>query len=277
MRDFGNMFLKVCKKFLFFLLSLAILIAIVCGILYATSNIVIIKKIEVQTVPYHDIKIVQLSDFNNKVVKGLAEKVNEQNPDIVVITGDLVDKYKTNTNNEDVLLKQFEKIKAPIYFVPGDMEYGYRNYEKLKTKMQEKEIHILENATETIQINNEYIDITGIVDSSAYYEDLEKFNDQLRSLKTTNPQILLSHRPELINLYAENGYAFVLCGHTHGGYIQIPFVGAIFASNQGVMPKYVNGEYKVKDTTMIVSSGLGVGRFPVRLFNQPEIVNINGK
>lgn len=236
-----------------------------------------IKKVEVQTVPYHDIKIVQLSDFNNKVVKGLAEKVNEQNPDIVVITGDLVDKYKTNTNNEDVLLKQFEKIKAPIYFVPGDMEYGYRNYEKLKTKMQEKEIHILENATETIQINNEDIDITGIVDSSAYYEDLEKFNDQLRSLKTTNPQILLSHRPELINLYAENGYEFVLCGHTHGGYIQIPFVGAIFASNQGVMPKYVNGEYKIKDTTMIVSSGLGVGRFPVRLFNQPEIVNINGK
>ena len=277
MRDFGNMFLKVCKRFLFFLLSLSILIAIICGILYATSNIVMIKKVEVQTVPYHDIKIVQLSDFNNKVVKGLAEKVNEQNPDIVVITGDLVDKYKTNTNNEDVLLKQFEKIKAPIYFVPGDMEYGYRNYEKLKTKMQEKEIHILENATETIQINNEDIDITGIVDSSAYYEDLEKFNDQLRSLKTTNPQILLSHRPELINLYAENGYEFVLCGHTHGGYIQIPFVGAIFAYNQGVMPKYVNGEYKIKDTTMIVSSGLGVGRFPVRLFNQPEIVNINGK
>ena len=134
------------------------------GVIYKTQN-----KTNKVLISIHGMATNCIKERDEKI----AEKVNEQNPDIVVITGDLVDKYKTNTNNEDVLLKQFEKIKAPIYFVPGDMEYGYRNYEKLKTKMQEKEIHILENATETIQINNEDIDITGIVDSSAYYEDLE--------------------------------------------------------------------------------------------------------
>lgn len=277
MADFKKMFLKVLKNFTYWIISVSILIAIICGILYATSNIVMIRKIDITDDKLNDIKIVQLSDFNNKIVKNLSEKVNKQNPDIVVITGDLVDKYKTNKTNEDSLLKQFENITAPIYFVPGDMENGYNNYEKMKEKMENAKIHILENKNETLEINGSTITLTGIVDSSMYSEDLEKFNDKLKELKVDGTQILLSHRPELIELYADNYYNLVICGHTHGGYIKIPFVGAVFASNQGVMPKYTDGKYKVKDTTMIVSSGLGVGRFPIRLFNQPQIVSITAK
>ena len=272
MKEFKKIFLKIMKKFIFTMISICILIGIICGVLYLSSNLVIKKNVEVKMEEMNDIKIVHLSDFNNKIVRNLSEKVMEENPDFVVITGDLVDKYKTTKNNEDELLKQFEKITVPIYFVPGDMEREYGNYEELKKKMKEKGIHILENDSEKFEKNGKEITITGIVDSSMYSEDLEKFNDKLKELKVDTPQILLSHRTELMDLYTENEYSLVFTGHTHGGYVCIPFVGALFASNQGTLPKYTNGNYTLKNTTMVVSSGLGVGRFPIRLFNQPEIV-----
>lgn len=274
MKEFKKIFLKMMKKFIYIILSLCIFIAIICGVLYASSNFVIKKKIDIKMEEMNDIKIVHLSDFNNKIVRNLSEKVMEENPDIVVITGDLVDKYKTTESNEDELLKQFDGITVPIYFVPGDMEHEYENYETMKEKMKEKGFHILENDSEKFEKGNKEITITGIVDSSMYYEDLEKMNDKMRELKVDTPQILLSHRAELMDLYAENQYDLVFTGHTHGGYICIPFVGALFASNQGTLPKYTNGKYTLKDTTMIVSSGLGVGRFPIRLFNQPEIISV---
>lgn len=274
MKEFKKIFLKMMKKFIYIILSLCIFIAIICGVLYASSNFVIKKKIDIKMEEMNDIKIVHLSDFNNKIVRNLSEKVMEENPDMVVITGDLVDKYKTTESNEDELLKQFEGITVPIYFVPGDMEHEYENYETMKEKMKEKGFHILENDSEKFEKGNKEITITGIVDSSMYYEDLEKMNDKMRELKVDTPQILLSHRAELMDLYTENQYDLVFTGHTHGGYVCIPFVGALFASNQGTLPKYTNGKYPLKDTTMIVSSGLGVGRFPIRLFNQPEIVSV---
>ena len=157
------------------------------------------------------------------------------------------------------------------------MEHYYKNYDKLKEKMLENNIIVLENKTEKIKVKDKEINITGVIDPSFYYEDLETFNDKLKELKIDEPQILLSHRTELINLYVENNYEFVLTGHTHGGYIKLPFIGAIFVSNQGILPKYVNGKYVKENTTMIVSSGIGVGQFPFRLFNQPEIINLKIK
>lgn len=258
-----------------FIISLLIFVIIIATVICASTSVVKTSNISTTVKDLNGIKIVQLSDFNNKTVKNLSEKINEINPNFVAITGDLVDEYKTTELDEDKLLKQFDDIKAPIYFVPGDMEHKYKNYEKLKEKMKEKGIIVLENSSEKITVKGKEILITGILDPSFYYEDLETFNTKLKELKSDNSQILLSHRAELMNLYAENNYECVLSGHTHGGYIQIPFFGAIFASNQGVRPQYVNGVYTKANTTMIVSRGIGVGQFPFRLFNFGEILSIH--
>ena len=270
---FKKSLLKLCSN----IISLFILIIFICILIFCSTNFIKTKDIEVSVKQLNDLKIVQLSDFNNRTIKNLSEKINDMNPDIVCITGDLVDEYKTSEIDENVLIKQFVGIKAPIYFAPGDMEHGYKNYEKFKEKLEKKNIHVLENKTEEIKIHSNTYKITGIVDSSFYYEDLDTWNKQLKKLKESDTQILLSHRPELMNLYIENGYKFVLSGHTHGGYIKFPFVGAIFASNQGVMPQYVDGIYIRHGTTMIVSSGIGVGQFPFRLFSLPKILNIHVK
>jgi predicted MPP superfamily phosphohydrolase len=84
--------------------------------------------------------------------------------------------------------------------------------------------------------------------------------------------ILLSHRPELFELYVESKADLVFSGHAHGGQFRIPFVGGLIAPNQGLFPKYDAGIYEEGNTTMVVSRGIGNSIVPFRINNRPEIV-----
>ena len=84
--------------------------------------------------------------------------------------------------------------------------------------------------------------------------------------------ILLSHRPELFDLYADRNIDLIFSGHAHGGQFRIPFIGGLVAPDQGLFPKYTSGVYKQNQSTMIVSRGLGNSIIPIRIFNRPEIV-----
>lgn len=84
--------------------------------------------------------------------------------------------------------------------------------------------------------------------------------------------VLLSHRPELFDLYVETGMDLVFSGHTHGGQFRLPFVGGLVAPNQGFFPEYDAGQFAEDNTTMIVSRGVGNSIIPIRFNNRPEIV-----
>lgn len=84
--------------------------------------------------------------------------------------------------------------------------------------------------------------------------------------------VLLSHRPEFLEEYAEEQVDLVLSGHAHGGQVRLPFIGGLVAPNQGILPKYTAGLYEQQNTSMIVSRGLGNSIIPQRIFNRPEIV-----
>jgi predicted MPP superfamily phosphohydrolase len=87
-------------------------------------------------------------------------------------------------------------------------------------------------------------------------------------------RILLSHRPELIDVYEKNSINLVLSGHAHGGQFRIPFIGGLIAPDQGFFPKYTEGLYRVGETKLIVSRGLGNSIIPFRINNRPELVVI---
>ena len=84
--------------------------------------------------------------------------------------------------------------------------------------------------------------------------------------------ILLSHRPELFDLYVETEMDLVFSGHAHGGQFRLPFIGGLVAPNQGFFPKYDAGQFKEENTTMIVSRGVGNSIIPIRINNRPEII-----
>jgi len=84
--------------------------------------------------------------------------------------------------------------------------------------------------------------------------------------------VLLSHRPELFDVYADNNIDLVLSGHAHGGQVRLPFIDGLAAPNQGLFPQYSEGVHENNRTKMVVSRGLGNSIFPIRINNRPELV-----
>ena len=116
----------------------------------------------------------------------------------------------------------------------------------------------------------DYLKLTGTTDEEIVVNNLSGLTKNLNGYT-----ILLSHRPELIDIYASFDINLVFSGHAHGGQVRIPFIGGVIAPNQGLFPKYTSGLHEVKNTKMIISRGLGNSAFPFRINNRPEIVVAN--
>lgn len=225
-------------------------------------------------------KILQISDLHNKRFGKNQEKLmkitEEINPDIIVITGDLVDSRRTNLDKAIEYTNQAVKV-APVYYVPGNHESRIKEYSILKEDLLKSGVKILDNKVEEININNEKISLIGMedLDLLRINNKVSEFEKRLNSIKEkskSNFKILLSHRPELLDIYTRQNIDLVFTGHAHGGQIRLPFTQGLFAPGQGLMPKYTSGIHEKDETKMIVSRGLGNSLFPFRIFNRPELV-----
>ncbi|MBZ4663339.1 MAG: metallophosphoesterase [Caloramator sp.] len=233
-------------------------------------------------------KILQLSDlhsreFGNNNSK-IIEKINSENPDIIVMTGDMINKKDTNYevffNLANHISKNFD-----TYYIFGNHEQNL-NYEQrkiLKDKLNEFGIKVLDNEKVTIKKGNDSINIYGLWFHLRYYKDLNMqttkdlfFGEKqikaiLGDLDTNSYNILLTHNPLYADTYSNWGADLILCGHIHGGMIRIPFVGGLLSPERSFFPKYDSGKYQVNGKILIVNRGLGYGDFKIRLFNPPEI------
>lgn len=226
-----------------------------------------------------DLKVIHLSDLHNKMFgdnqERLVDKIKKLNPDIIVITGDIIDSRRYNEKPAIILMEKLIRI-AKVYYVAGNHEIRAGVYEDLKERFTKIGIDVVEDRMITLKLKDEYIDLIGLKDLQ-----IGELNDKLKHIlkkeKSNNYKMLIVHRPEAIKFYSENKIDMVFAGHAHGGQIRIPLVGGIIAPGQGFFPKYTEGAYKVDDTTMIVSRGLGNSRFPFRVLNRPEIVVVKLK
>lgn len=270
----------LCKKHI---KLIVIIVFLLCFSYFENNNIVITKySIKSDKLPksFNNFKIVQISDLHNKIFykdnNSLVSKIKSQNPDIIVITGDLVDRRRYNEENA---LSFIDKVKsiAPIYYVNGNHEGWSGKFESLEKKLKEKGVILLRNESIDYEMDKEKIVILGVDDPSFnngdYSEDIIK-EELLQVDSKKNYTILLSHRPELFDLYVYNNIDVAFTGHAHGGQIIIPFIGGVIAPNQGFFPKYYKGMYTKNNTTMVLSRGLGNSIVPQRIFNRPEIVTV---
>ena len=254
---------------------------------YFENNAVVISNYTIKSdrLPksFNKFKIVQVSDLHNKVFykdnKPLVSKIISQKPDIIVITGDLVDRRKYNEENAISFIDKIKSI-APIYYVNGNHEGWSGKFASLEKKLKDRGVNVLRNESIDYVKGKEKIIISGVDDpsfsTSGYSEDIIK-NEILSNDGEENFRILLSHRPELFDKYVHNNIDVAFTGHAHGGQIIVPFLGGIIAPNQGFWPEYYKGMYTENNTTMVVSRGLGNSIFPQRLFNRPEIVTVTLK
>ncbi|MDE6054706.1 MAG: metallophosphoesterase [Lachnospiraceae bacterium] len=211
----------------------------------------------------------------------LLEKISDANPDIIVITGDLIDYNHTNI---DVAMEFVEGASelAPIYYVTGNHEAWSVDYPILREKLVQKGVFVLEDESVFLVQEETTIQLIGLADpdfmlpNDLFGEREAMMNKKLQDVVIDNSyySILLSHRPELIEVYSNHSINLVLSGHAHGGQFRIPLIGGIIAPDQGFFPKYTAGKYVVNQTQMIVSRGLGNSIISIRINNRPELVVI---
>lgn len=230
-------------------------------------------------------RIAHISDLHNtemgKDNDKLLNMLREAKPDIIAITGDLID--SRNTDIEIALQFVEEAVKiATCYYVTGNHEARVSEYfDDLKNGLTELGIIILEDERVDLDKNSETITLIGINDPSFKSDYL--FGDSETVVETHLQELmnesysftlLLSHRPELFEIYVNNEVDLVLSGHAHGGQFRLPFVGGLVAPNQGLFPKYDAGLYTEENTNMIVSRGIGNSILPFRFNNRPEVILI---
>ncbi len=229
-------------------------------------------------------RIAHVSDLHNtemgKDNKKLLDMLRKADPDIIAITGDIIDSRHTDIEIALQFVKAAMEI-APCYYVTGNHEARVSEYDELKTGMEAVGVVILEDEKTEVGLVNSAITLIGVNDPSFQTDYL--FGDsetvmqsKLQEISDAENEftILLSHRPELFEVYADNNMDLVLSGHAHGGQFRLPFVGGLVAPNQGLFPKYDAGLYTEENTNMIVSKGIGNSILPFRFNNRPEVILI---
>mgnify|MGYP004687104777 FL=1 len=218
-------------------------------------------------------RIVQISDLHNatfgKENKKLLETIRSCSPDIIVITGDLVDSNHTNVERAVAFVKEAVKI-APVYYVTGNHEYWLdpSENEQMMQGILAAGAYDLDDEAVRIEKGDSSFLLVGLDDQHLSDETLKNLLQEQKN----ELSIVLAHEPQYLQNYANAEADLVLTGHAHGGQIRLPFVGGIVAPDQGFLPEYTSGQYNSADTEMIVSRGLGNSIIPVRLFNYPEVV-----
>jgi len=227
---------------------------------------IVISKLPIE---FQGFTILHLTDLHSKEYgesqRYLIELINRQNFDAVAITGDLVDKSNPSMEPAISLVKGLQS--KPVFFVPGNHEW-WTNYQ-IKSPLKDLGVHILENGHFRYNIEKSHIWIMGVDDPFLGRDQLDM---ALKDVSDSVPKVLLAHAPNIFPKAIKDNIDLVLVGHTHGGQVRLPLVGAVIAPGQGLFPELDYGLFTSGSTNMIINGGLGESVLPIRFYNRPEIV-----
>ncbi|QDQ00524.1 metallophosphoesterase [Lysinibacillus fusiformis] len=247
--------------------------------LYVNNHWLVVSEhvFESEKVPesFDGLRIVQVSDLHDALFgdnqERLIAKVRATQPDIIFITGDVIDSNRFDLEQSLQAVRGLVEL-ADVYYVLGNHEVATNKISEIYEALSSVGVHVMANESTVLERNGERLAIVGIEDPL-----MGRSTEEMLEIATTYvPQemlkLLLAHRPEVFNVYVASGIDLAFTGHAHGGQIRIPGLGGLVAPGQGMLPKYTAGIYEGQETKMVVSRGLGNSTVPYRVFNLPEIV-----
>lgn len=279
---------------------LVLVIGIICFLHWSNKSIVISKyALSTEELPkaFHGYRITQVSDLQSeyfgKEQGNLLRKVEETQPDIIVFTGDLLDRNHTDFDAARMAMKGLLSI-APVYYVNGNHEMAIdeAQMKSFYEELREMGVEVLFDKAATITRDGENIFLLGLSEHTVFAckdfikdngapLDMEMFRQALSDLREQVPEdaytILLTHEPQHLENYGQFDFDLAFAGHAHGGQIRLPLTEGLYAPGQGVLPKLTCGFHDGGRTTLLVSRGLGNSTFPFRVFNRPEVVSLEMK
>lgn len=273
------------NKFIRFILIVILIIS--CIILYAryigTTGLKI-KNITIKTEniasSYNNLKIVHFSDLHYKRimtdedVTNIIKEINASNPDLVFFTGDLIDRdTKLDEEKKEFLIKSLKYIDPKLgkYVVIGNHDYD-KGVEEIKEIYTKSDFILLDNEYDIIyNESNDKIFLGGLSTSTYKEANIDKAMSYFNDNEDINYKIILMHEPDYIDKILEKyqNINLVLAGHSHNGQVRLPIIGALYTPANA--KKYYDEHYKIDNTDLYISSGIGVSRYNFRLFNRPSI------
>ena len=223
------------------------------------------------------LKIAQISDVHSADIQGeLQTALREAAPDLIVFTGDLVNREDRDLSCALSLAAMAAQI-APAYYAPGNHEADNPCYPELREGLEEAGITVLENESVQLWYRGARVNIIGLLDLAFHPQGRTAAREELPGLIQDLSvhgalNVVLSHRPSLMEEYEESGADLVFSGHAHGGQVRMPLIGPLFAPDEGALPDYTAGTYLAGETWVVISRGLGNGTPFPRLWNAPELV-----
>lgn len=247
-----------------------------CAFLFGQNELLNTVEFEVRSDKLSSpITIVQISDLHEKSFgsenSGLLEAVRSAKPDMIAVTGDMIfNSYTASPNLSYIeeLAKGCAEI-APTFFVTGNHDRYHS--QAVKKAFSQNGVTVLSGETIPVIIGGNRLIIGGIDDPDIDADSLERIDFPAGK----DFCLLLAHRPGAFEQYAAAGAELVLCGHTHGGQIRLPWTKAIFYSDGGFFPEYSDGLYMLDGSSMVISMGLGSSVIPFRLFALPEVTVVH--
>ena len=215
------------------------------------------------------LRILQLSDLHGQSYGRdncrLLAAIRDCDPDVIMVTGDLIDSTFTNTEKALDFAEELVKL-APVYYCTGNHEH----------RLEEKELKafLAELSARGVQVlSDEAVPFYGGVLAGLQERSSRQTDALEKVLAEQDPKaftLLLAHKPHFYDNYLQAD--LVLSGHAHGGQIRLPWIGGLIAPGQGWFPEYTRGFYHKEDTAMLISGGIGNSHRVPRVFNPPELV-----
>lgn len=265
-------------------LLILILVLEIYGFFYLQTNHIILKTQQITdselSKTLKDLKIVQISDLHIRRFgdreKRLVSFIKNINPDIIFITGD----FAANNKGIQSCIELLEKfpVSSKTLAILGNNDHTYKS-EAINTDLLIKELNkigitVLINESVKITIEDKakmiqsFFYVVGLDDNYLWLDDIFK---AMENVPEGSPKILLAHAPNIVEKINTKGINLILSGHTHGGQIALPFIGALYTNPIcNAKKKFVSGLYK-EDTNLYVNRGIGTVEIPLRLFARPEI------
>ena len=260
---------KIFKILMWIFLPLFILFTVSYTLLRYVGNIgIVVREYPIYSENIDNnlngLKIVQFSDihFSNytkiSTIKEMVKLINKTNPDIVIFTGDLIDnEYIISNEDKETLINEFNSITSTIgkYAIKGEDDG-----QDFKDIFDSSNFIILENKIEKINIGSSIISLIAV---SEDYKDLENEDN-------SNYVIGVIHKPDLADkLIDDFNPNMIIAGHSHNGQIILPLIGPLM-KKEGAK-KYVSSYYKINNTNLYISGGIGNSKYQFRLLNHPSI------
>lgn len=233
-------------------------------------------------------RIIHLSDLHNKVFDDnnarLVTMIEAEEPDIIIMTGDMISHSAPNTEQFLSLVKNLCEL-CPVYYVNGNHELSDlddEEFERVQNVLAEYGAVCLDNTSTEIYRGDKYIRLCGLCYTAEYYRGVRQYKrgwkafmltDMIDFIGIKQPDeftLLLAHNPLDFDVHAEWGADVSFGGHIHGGFVRLPIVKGLVSPERKLFPKYKEGVYKIGDSSLVVSRGLG----NIRINNPPEIVSV---